>query len=213
MKIVVAGTGHMGLVTSACLSEAGHNVTIVDNDERKLGRMKYGIAPVFEPGLGELLKRNYDKGRLDFIIDYKTAYKDADLIFISVGTLERTDDSANLDYVFNICRQISDNIEKDCLVIVKSKVPDGTDDKVEEFLKENIKNNVHVEVASNSEFIYKGTAIVDTLHAKEIIIGVESKSAENILREVYKPFHKLIVVNNRRNMDKNNLLLESTSTF
>jgi len=213
VKIVVAGTGHMGLVTGAYLSEVGHNVTIVDIDERKLEKMKDGISPVYEPGLDELLKRNYDRRRLDFTIDYKTAYKEADVIFISVGTLDRTDNSANLNHVFNVCKQISKNIEKDCLVIIKSIVPAGTDDKVEEFLKENVKNNVNLEVASNFEFIYKGTAIADTLNSKRIIIGVESKSAENILREVYKLCNKSIDVTNRRSVDKINLFLERVSTF
>jgi UDPglucose 6-dehydrogenase len=201
MKIVVAGTGYVGLVTGACLSEVGHNVTCVDIDEKKVEMMKKGISPIYEPGLDELLKKNYDKGKLNFTIDYKNAYKDADLVFIGVGTPEREDGSANLDYVFNVCKQISDNIEKDCLVVVKSTVPIGTNDRVEEFLKEHVKNNVHVEVASNPEFLAQGTAVVDTLHAKRIVIGVESKKAEELLREVYERYNQPIVVTNRRSAE------------
>lgn len=152
MKIVVAGTGYVGLVTGACLSEIGHNVTCVDIDKNKVEMMKQGISPIYEPGLDELLKRNHDEGRLDFTIDYKNAYKDADLIFIGVGTPEREDGSANLDYVFNVCRQIAKNAERDCLVVVKSTVPIGTNDRIEEFLKENVKNNIQIEVASNQNF-------------------------------------------------------------
>lgn len=201
MKIVVAGTGYVGLVTGACLSEVGHSVTCVDIDENKVQKMKQGISPIYEPGLDDLLKKNHDEGRLDFTTDYKSAYKDADLVFIGVGTPEREDGSANLDYVFNVCKQIADNIEKDCLVVVKSTVPIGTNDRVEEFLQENVKNNVHVEVASNPEFLAQGTAVVDTLHAKRIVIGVESENAENILREVYEPYNQPIVVTNRRSAE------------
>ncbi|OOM81536.1 UDP-glucose 6-dehydrogenase YwqF [Clostridium puniceum] len=201
MKIVVAGTGYVGLVTGACLSEVGHNVTCVDIDENKVENMKQGISPIYEPGLDELLKRNHDEGRLDFTVDYKNAYKDSDLVFVGVGTPEREDGSANLDYVFNVCKQIADNIEKDCLVVVKSTVPIGTNDTVEGFLQENVKNNVHVEVASNPEFLAQGTAVVDTLHAKRIVIGVESKNAENILRKVYERYNQPIVVTNRRSAE------------
>ncbi|MDG5852776.1 UDP-glucose dehydrogenase family protein [Clostridium beijerinckii] len=201
MKIVVAGTGYVGLVTGACLSEIGHNVTCVDIDKNKVEMMKQGISPIYEPGLDELLKRNHDEGRLYFTIDYKNAYKDADLIFIGVGTPEREDGSANLDYVFNVCRQIAENAERDCLVVVKSTVPIGTNDRIEEFLKENVKNNIQIEVASNPEFLAQGTAVVDTLYAKRIVIGVESKKAEELLKEVYEGYNQPIVVTNRRSAE------------
>ncbi|GKX67468.1 UDP-glucose dehydrogenase family protein [Inconstantimicrobium mannanitabidum] len=201
MKIVVAGTGYVGLVTGACHSEVGHYVTCVDIDQSKVEKMKKGISPIYEPGLDELLKKNHDAGRLDFTVDYKSAYKDADVVFIGVGTPEREDGSANLDYVFNVCAQIAENVEKDCLVVVKSTVPIGTNDKVEEFLQENAKNNVHIEVASNPEFLAQGTAVVDTLYAKRIVIGVESTNAENVLREVYERYNQPIVVTNRRSAE------------
>ena len=201
MKIVVAGTGYVGLVTGACLSEIGHNVTCVDIDKNKVEMMKQGISPIYEPGLDELLKRNHDEGRLDFTIDYKNAYKDADLMFIGGGTPEREDGSANLDYVFNVCRQIAENAERDCLVVVKSTVPIGTNDRIEEFLKENVKNNIQIEVASNPEFLAQGTAVVDTLYAKRIVIGVESKKAEELLKEVYEGYNQPIVVTNRRSAE------------
>ena len=200
-KIVVAGTGYVGLVTGACLSEIGHNVTCVDIDERKVEIMKQGISPIYEPGLDELLKKNYEAGRLNFTIDYKNAYKDADVVFIGVGTPEREDGSANLDYVFNVCKQIAENVENDCLVVVKSTVPIGTNDRVEEFLKDNVKNNIQIEVASNPEFLAQGTAVRDTLHASRIVIGVESENAENILREIYNPFGQPIVSTNRRSAE------------
>ena len=201
MKIVVAGTGYVGLVTGACLSEIGHKVTCVDIDENKVTMMKKGISPIYEPGLDELLKRNYEEGRLDFTTDYKNAYKDANIVFIGVGTPEREDGSANLDYVFKVCEQIAENVENNCLVVVKSTVPIGTNDRVEEFLKEHVKASIHIEVASNPEFLAQGTAVKDTLYASRIVIGVESKESEEKLRYVYEGFNQPIVVTNRRSAE------------
>ena len=201
MKIVVAGTGYVGLVTGACLSEIGHKVTCVDIDENKVTMMKKGISPIYEPGLDELLKRNYEEGRLDFTTDYKNAYKDANIVFIGVGTPEREDGYANLDYVFKVCEQIAENVENNCLVVVKSTVPIGTNDRVEEFLKEHVKAGIHIEVASNPEFLAQGTAVKDTLYASRIVIGVESKEAEEKLRYVYEGFNQPIVVTNRRSAE------------
>ena len=201
MKIAVAGTGYVGLVTGACLAEVGHNVTCVDIDERKVEMMKAGISPIYEPGLDELLKRNHDEGRLNFTTDYVNAYKDADIVFIGVGTPEREDGSANLDYVFGVCKQIAANIETDCLVVVKSTVPIGTNDRVEAYLQEFTRSDIKIEVASNPEFLAQGTAVVDTLHASRIVIGVESKEAEEKLRYVYERFKQPIVVTNRRSAE------------
>ncbi|MBE6049613.1 MAG: UDP-glucose/GDP-mannose dehydrogenase family protein [Clostridium sp.] len=201
MNIVVAGTGYVGLVTGACLSDVGHNVTCVDIDEEKVKLMKRGISPIYEPGLDDLLAKNYSEHRLDFTLDYKNAYKNADVIFIGVGTPEKEDGSANLDYVFNVCGQIAENVERDCLVVIKSTVPIGTNDKVEEFLKENVKNGVRIEVASNPEFLSQGTAVKDTLHAHRIVIGVESEYAKEVLTNVYERFNQPIVTTNRRSAE------------
>lgn len=201
MKIVVAGTGYVGLVTGACLAEVGHNVTCVDIDENKVEIMKQGISPIYEPGLDELLKKNYEAERLNFTTDYKNAYKNADVVFIGVGTPEREDGSANLDYVFNVCKQVAENVENDCLVVVKSTVPIGTNDRVEAFLKENVKSGIRISVASNPEFLAQGTAVPDTLHASRIVIGVENKEDEATLREIYERFGQPIVVTNRRSAE------------
>jgi UDPglucose 6-dehydrogenase len=201
MKIVVAGTGYVGLVTGACLSEIGHNVTCVDIDESKVEIMKQGISPIYEPGLDKLLKENYKAKRLHFTTDYVNAYKDADVIFIGVGTPERQDGSANLSYVYNVAAQIAENVEKDCLVVVKSTVPIGTNDKVEGFLREHLVKDVQIEVASNPEFLAQGTAVQDTLYANRIVIGVESEKARDTLKEVYERFNTPIVVANRRSAE------------
>lgn len=201
MKIVVSGTGYVGLVTGACLAEVGHNVTCVDIDTKKVEIMKKGISPIYEPGLEEILVENYKNGRLNFTTDYKNAYKFADVVFIGVGTPEREDGSANLDYVFDVCKQIAENAEKDCLIVVKSTVPIGTNDKVEEYLNIHKKNNIIFEVASNPEFLAQGSAVKDTLYANRIVIGVESKKAEKILKEIYSVFNQPIVTMNRKSAE------------
>ncbi len=201
LKIVVAGTGYVGLVTGVCLAEMGHNVTCVDVDAAKVNKMKSGISPIYEPKLQELLIKNYEEDRLDFTIDYKTAYKDVDVIFIGVGTPEKEDGSANLDYIYIVARQIAQNITKDCLIVVKSTVPIGTNDEIERFLKENLVNNVQIEVASNPEFLAQGTAVEDTLKAKRIVIGVESKRAEDTMREIYSRYNQPILVSDRRSAE------------
>lgn len=200
-KIAVAGTGYVGLVAGVCFAEVGHQVTCVDIDDHKVKMMKQGISPIFEAGLEELMQKNYKAGRLDYTTDYVSAYKAADAIFIGVGTPEQPDGSANLSYIATVARQIAENIEKDCLVVVKSTVPVGTNDKVEQFINDFLVNHVKVEVASNPEFLAQGTAVHDTLHAKRIIIGTESKWAENMLMQIYEPFKLPIVSVNRRSAE------------
>ena len=201
MKISVAGTGYVGLVAGVCFAEKGHNVICVDVDEKKVELMKQGKSPIYEEGLEELLEKNYKAGRLDFTTDYKKAYKDADAIFIGVGTPEQPDGSANLSYVATVSRQIAESVEKDCIVVVKSTVPIGTNDKVEQFIKDSLVHDVKIEVASNPEFLAQGHAVRDTLEAKRIVIGTESKHAEDVLKEIYKPFNLPIVSVNRRSAE------------
>ena len=201
MKIAVAGTGYVGLVAGVCFAEVGHDVICVDVDEKKVELMRSGTSPIYEQDLEELMQKNYAAGRLDYTTDYKGAYKDADAIFIGVGTPEQPDGSANLSYIATVARQIAENVEKDCLVVVKSTVPVGTNDKVEQFIHDFQVRDVKIEVASNPEFLAQGTAVRDTLHAARIIIGTESKEAEAKLREIYEPFDLPIVSVNRRSAE------------
>ena len=201
MKITVAGTGYVGLVAGVCFAEKGHDVTCVDVDETKVERMKSGISPIYETGLEELMQKNNAAGRLHFTTQYQEAYKNPDAIFIGVGTPEQADGSANLSYIATVSRQIAESIEKECLVVVKSTVPIGTNDKVERFIKDFLKHDVKIEVASNPEFLAQGSAVHDTLKAARIIIGTESKWAENMLREIYKDFDCPIVAVSRRSAE------------
>ena len=185
MKITMAGTGYVGLVTGVCLASLGNEVTCLDVDEEKIEMLKSGKSPIYEPGLEELMIEN--KERLNFTINYKKAYKNAEIIFIGVGTPERSDGTANMDYVHTTVKQIAESIENDVLVVIKSTVPIGTNNEIEKFLNENVKKGIKVRVASNPEFLSEGTAIKDTLYASRIIIGTEDKIAEKILKELYLP--------------------------
>jgi UDPglucose 6-dehydrogenase len=200
-KIAVAGTGYVGLVAGVCFAEMGHQVTCIDINEEKVEIMKSGISPIYETGLEELMQKNYAAGRIQYSTDYRSAYKAADAIFIGVGTPEQPDGSANLSYIATVARQIAESVEKDCLVVVKSTVPVGTNDKVQQFIQDFLVNDVRVEVASNPEFLAQGSAVHDTLHAERIIIGTESKWAENILMNIYEPFNLPIVSVNRRSAE------------
>lgn len=200
-KIAVAGTGYVGLVAGVCFAEVGHQVTCVDIDEHKVEMMKQGISPIYEAGLEELMQKNYAAGRLYYTTDYAAAYREADAIFIGVGTPEQPDGSADLSYIATVARQIAENVDKDCLVVVKSTVPVGTNDKVEQFIRDFLVNDVKIEVASNPEFLAQGTAVYDTMQAARIIIGTESKWAEAMLMKIYEPFQLPIVSVSRRSAE------------
>lgn len=200
-KIAVAGTGYVGLVAGVCFAEMGHDVTCVDVDEDKVKIMESGVSPIYEDGLEELLRRGIASGRLHFTVDYAAAYREAEAIFIGVGTPELPDGSANLKHIAAVARQIAESVERDCLVVVKSTVPVGTNDKVEQFIGDFLTRDVKVEVASNPEFLAQGTAVHDTLRAARVVIGTESEHAETMLREIYEPFGLPIVSVRRRSAE------------
>src|SRR5690606_5344167 len=137
---------YVGLVAGVCFAEVGHQVTCVDIDENKINLMRDGISPIYEDGLEVLMKKNSAAGRLHYTTDFQAAYRAADAIFIGVGTPEQSDGSADLSYIAMVARQIAESIEKDCLVVVKSTVPVGTNDKVEQFIKDFLIRGVRVEV-------------------------------------------------------------------
>lgn len=204
MKIAVAGTGYVGLVTGVALANIGHNVTCVDVDENKIKLMQKGISPIYENDLENLMQKN--KERLTYTTNYQNAYKNADVIIIGVGTPERADGSANLDYVFEVAKQIAESVENDCVVVVKSTVPIGTNDKVEKYLNGNCKEGIKISVASNPEFLAQGTAVRDTLFASRIVIGAENEKAKEILSKMYEPltlepYNVPLLTTNRRSAE------------
>lgn len=201
MRLTIAGTGYVGLVAGVCFAHVGHQVTCVDIDEQKVAMLNKGISPIYETDLEEFLQEGLKKGLLSFTTDYQSAYRDPDVIFIGVGTPELPDGSANLSYVASVARQIAESVERDCLVVVKSTVPVGTNDKVEQFIKDSLVHPVRIEVASNPEFLAQGTAVHDMMHAQRIVIGIEDKHSETILRELYAPFNLPIVAVSRRSAE------------
>lgn len=200
-SIVVAGTGYVGLVAGACFAERGHSVVCVDTDADKVAEMAAGRSPIYEEGLEELMRRNIAEGRLSFTTDYTDAYRDAEAIFIGVGTPEREDGSADLSYISVVARQIAESVERDCLVVVKSTVPVGTNDKVERTIRDFLAHDVEVEVASNPEFLAQGVAVRDTLEAARVVIGVESERARRAMEEIYEPFGLPLVFMSRRSAE------------
>lgn len=187
MKIAVAGTGYVGLVTGVALAHIGHHVTCVDIDEIKIKKMQEGISPIYEEGLEELMHLN--KERLTYTTDYKKAYSKADVIFIGVGTPEKEDGSANLTYLYAVLDQIRESVTKDTVVVIKSTVPIGTNDEVEKYLNEKV-SGLKISIVSNPEFLAQGTAVHDTLYATRIVVGVEDDYAKKIMTKLYKPLTK-----------------------
>lgn len=188
MQIAVVGTGYVGLVTGVCLSDIGHNVTCVDIDESKVERMKQGISPIFEPGLEELMVKNYEAGRLNFTTKHAEAFNDAQVVYIAVGTPQREDGTADLRFIEQVAKDIAQNLQNDAVVVTKSTVPVGTNERVKSIILEYLAKDVNVEVVSNPEFLREGSAVSDTFNGDRIVIGADSEQAAAIIEEVNKPF-------------------------
>ncbi len=186
MKIVVIGTGYVGLVTGTCFAESGNDVTCVDINSQKIERLNQGIIPIYEPGLTELVKRNQSAGRLQFTTDVATCVPDAACVFLAVGTPMGDDGSADLSGIWSASDSVAPHLAEDAIVICKSTVPVGTNRRVFERLKEKLGREVHV--ASNPEFLKEGCAINDFTKPDRVVVGVMSKFAGDILEELYKPF-------------------------
>lgn len=193
MKIVVVGTGYVGLVTGACLSDLGNNVYCVDVDEKKVNALKSGQIPIYEPGLEQLVKSNFDAGRLQFTTDAKEAILASDICFIAVGTPMGEDGSADLQYVLQVAETIGTYMEHHMYVIDKSTVPVGTAKKVREKIQEELDKRgslLTFDVISNPEFLKEGTAIEDCSKPDRIVIGTDNNKAAKVMRELYLPLVK-----------------------
>ncbi|HDR8475514.1 MULTISPECIES: UDP-glucose dehydrogenase family protein [Bacillus cereus group] len=188
MNIAVVGTGYVGLVTGVGLSEVGHSVTCIDMDEKKVEKMQGGQSPIYEPGLDELMLKNIEAGRLNFTTDHLIAFKEAQVIYIAVGTPENEDGTANLTYVNQVIEQIAQNIKQDIIVVTKSTVPVGTNHYIKGRLKELLVEDIKIEVVSNPEFLREGSAVYDIFNGDRIVIGAECDEALEVMRKVNKPF-------------------------
>ena len=197
MNIAIVGTGYVGLVTGACFADTGVNVTCVDVDENKVEALKQGRVPIYEPGLDELVAKNYKAGRLKFTTSLEEVLNGQDVVFCAVGTPPDEDGSADLKYVLQVARTIGQHLNKYLVVVTKSTVPVGTASKIRNAINEELAKrgaDVEFDVASNPEFLKEGSAIKDFMSPDRVVIGVDSDRAKAILTRLYKPF---MVVNFR----------------
>src|SRR5438067_8320245 len=187
MRIAMIGTGYVGLVSGACFSEFGVNVTCVDKDAGKIERLSRGEMPIYEPGLDQLVASNTAVGRLSFTTNLKAAVAGADAVFIAVGTPSRRGDGhADLTYVFAAAEEIAAALDGYTVAITKSTVPVGTGRKVEETIR-RIRPNAQLDVCSNPEFLREGSAIEDFRRPDRVVCGTTSDAARAVLRELYRP--------------------------
>lgn len=190
MNIAIIGTGYVGLVSGACFSEMGNNVTCIDVDENKINKLKNGIIPIYEPELDGLVSRNINAGRLRFATDLASCIKDVEIVFSAVGTPPDEDGSADLRYVLEVARTVGRNIDKYLVLVTKSTVPVGTAQKVKTVIQEELdkrKINIEFDVVSNPEFLKEGSAINDFMKPDRVVIGVESDRAKEVMTRLYRP--------------------------
>ena len=189
MRIAMIGTGYVGLVSGACFSEFGNDVVCVDKDEVKISRLDRGEIPIFEPGLDDLVANNVRAGRLTFTTDLTSAVRDADAVFIAVGTpTRRGDGHADLSYVYGAAKEIAAAMDGYTVVVTKSTVPVGTGREVERIIRE-ARPDVEFDVCSNPEFLREGAAITDFMRPDRVVIGTESERAQEAMREIYRPLY------------------------
>ena len=186
MRVAVVGTGYVGLVVGAGLADTGNDVTCVDIDERKIARLNAGEIPIYEPGLDKLVERNLEDGRLQFTTDVPAAVRDAEVIFIAVGTPPGEDGSADLQHVLAVAETIGKSMQDEKVVVTKSTVPVGTAARVRAVIREHTDLPVHV--CSNPEFLKEGAAVDDFMKPDRVVIGVDSEHARKVLGELYAPF-------------------------
>ncbi|MBR1209262.1 UDP-glucose/GDP-mannose dehydrogenase family protein [Bradyrhizobium sp. JYMT SZCCT0180] len=189
MRVVVVGTGYVGLVSGACFADFGHHVTCVDKDEAKIASLQRGEIPIFEPDLDRVVQTNAREGRLVFTTDLAGPVGEADVVFIAVGTPSRRGDGhADLSYVYAASREIAKSVQGFTVIITKSTVPVGTGDEVERII-EQVNPSADVAVASNPEFLREGAAVRDFKHPDRIVVGTENPRARKVIGEIYRPLY------------------------
>jgi len=188
MRITMIGTGYVGLVSGACLSDVGHDVICVDKDQRKIDALKNGVMPIYEPGLDALVARNVAAGRLSFTTDLKPAVAGVDAVFIAVGTPSRkTDGHADLTYVYAAAEEIAESLTGPVVIVTKSTVPVGTGDEVERIVR-TTSQVADFSVVSNPEFLREGAAIEDFMRPDRVVLGTDDQRARDVMQKIYAPF-------------------------
>ena len=197
MRIAIVGTGYVGLVSGACFAEMGLDITCVDTDRRKIAALNEGRIPIYEPGLEELVRRNFDAGRLHFTTDLAACLGEVEVVFSAVGTPPREDGSADLSQVFEVARTFGRHIGRYTLLVTKSTVPVGTAERIRRIVAEELAARgaeVPFDVASNPEFLKEGAAVKDFMSPDRVVVGVESERARRLMARLYRPF----LINNFR---------------
>ena len=191
MKIAVIGTGYVGLVTGTCFAESGVTVTCIDNDKEKVRQLKDGATPIYEPGLEVMIRTNTEKKRLSFSSEIPEGIKDAEVVFLAVGTPSGSDGSADLTHVVSAAREIGRSMTGYMVIVIKSTVPVGTSEKVKKVIREeldNRKSSLSFDMASNPEFLKEGAAVEDFLRPERIVIGVDNEKTGEIMKRLYMTF-------------------------
>jgi len=204
MRIAMIGTGYVGLVSGACLSDVGHDVICVDKDQRKIDALRKGVMPIYEPGLDALVARNVEAGRLSFTTELKPAAGGADAVFIAVGTPSRkADGHADLTYVYAAAKEVAESLTGPVVIVTKSTVPVGTGDEVERIVRA-ANPKADFSVVSNPEFLREGAAIEDFMRPDRVVLGTEDRRARDLMQKIYAPFespHSPLVFTARRTSD------------
>lgn len=187
----MVGTGYVGLVSGACLADFGNRVICVDIDEKRIEDIRNGIMPIYEPGLKELVKRNYDAGRLRVTADLAESVRESLVIFSAVGTPMGDDGSADLSAVYQVAKDVALNMDEYKIFVQKSTVPVGTSEEVGKIISKNLASDIPFDLVSNPEFLREGSAIEDFMRPNRVVIGVESERAREIMSEIYRPLYLL----------------------
>lgn len=191
MKIAIVGTGYVGLVTGTCFAEMGVEVFCVDIDRQKIENLRNGVVPIYEPGLEEMVIRNYEVGRLHFTTELTEVLDQVEIVFSAVGTPPDEDGSADLKYVLDVARTIGRAMNKYLLVVTKSTVPVGTARRIRQTIADELDRRgvtIDFDIASNPEFLKEGAAVKDFMHPDRIVVGVESDRAKKLMEKLYHPF-------------------------
>lgn len=189
MNISVIGAGYVGLVTGACFAEFGINVKCVDMDRDKIELLTKGIAPFYEPGLEEILRKNMNEGRISFSADTAESVRDSEVIFIAVGTPSLGDGSADLSYVDGVAKTIGENLNGYKVIVTKSTVPIGTGERIRKIISDTGNGNDRFDIVSNPEFLREGSAVEDFMRPNRVVIGANSERAISVMKELYRPLY------------------------
>ncbi len=189
MRVAILGTGYVGLSTGVCLAEIGHTVTCIDVDKEKIAKLKQGISPIYEPGMEELLAKNSAAGRLFFTTSLNDGITGCEVIIIAVGTPEREDGSADLSFLEKAAISLAQELEEDAIIVIKSTVPVGTNDRIEQLMNEHLKPGISIALISNPEFLREGSALRDAMEGDRIVIGYRDPKAAGTIAAMYAPLN------------------------